>query len=53
MEIANMLGGAAPTEKSTNTSNEHLALPPAKTAPQSVEDFNFSSLKINFTHRRT
>src|SRR5215216_4704434 len=53
MEIASMLGHEAPTEKSGNTSCEHLALQPADAALQSVEDFNFSSLTIDFSHRRS
>ena len=53
MEIANMLGGEAPTEKTANTSSEHLALPPADATPQPVEDFNFSEVTIDFTHRQT
>jgi Phage integrase family len=53
MEIAKMLGCEAPTAKSGNTSREHLALPPADAAPQPVEDFSFSSLTIDFTHRQS
>jgi hypothetical protein len=53
MEIANMLGREAPTEKSANTACEHLALRPADAVRQSPEDFNFSSLTIDFTNRQT
>ena len=53
MEIANMLGRKAPTEKAANASSEHLALPRADAAPQPVEDFDFSALTIDFTHRQT
>ena len=52
MEIANMLGREAPIDIA-NTSSEHLALPPADAPPEPVEDFNFSSLTIDFTHRQT
>jgi hypothetical protein len=53
MEIANKLGSAAPTAKAANTFSEHLALPPTDAAPQSVEDFNFSSLTIDFTQSQS
>jgi hypothetical protein len=53
MEIANMLGREAPAEKSANTFRDDLASRPADGAPQSVDDFNFSSLTIDFTHKQT
>ena len=52
MEIANMLGREAPAEKSAETFREHVASQPAGGALQSVEDFNFSSLTIDFSHRQ-
>ena len=53
MEIAKMLGCEAPTERPGNTSCEHLALRSADAAPQSLEEFEFSSLRIDFTHRQS
>jgi|SRR5688572_30003931 hypothetical protein len=52
-EIANMLGREAPAEKSANTFRHHLASRPADGALQSVEDFNFSSLTIDFALKQT
>jgi integrase len=52
-EIAKMLGCEAPTAKSGSTSSEHVALRSADTAPQSLEEFEFSSLRIDFAHRQT
>ena len=49
MEIAKMLGCEAPTERPDNTSCEHLALRSADATPQSLEEFEFSSLRIDFT----
>jgi len=51
MEIAKMLGSEAPIGKPSNI--EHVALQREDAAPQPVEDFNFSSLTIDFTHRQT
>jgi hypothetical protein len=49
MEIAKMLGCEMPTERPVNTSCEHLAL----RSPQSLEEFEFSALRIDFTHKQT
>ncbi|MBI2740782.1 MAG: hypothetical protein HYX38_30135 [Rhodospirillales bacterium] len=49
MEIAKMLGSGMPIGKPSNI--EHVALQREDAALQPVEDFNFSSLTIDFTHR--
>ena len=50
MEIAKTLGYEAPIGKPVNI--EHVALQ-QDVAPEPVEDFNFSSLTIEFTQRET
>ena len=49
MEIAKMLGCETPTERPGNTSCVCLALRSADAAPQSLEEFEFSSLRIDFS----
>ena len=51
-EIAKMLGCEAPTERSGNRSCEHVVLRSAVAAPQSPEEFDFSSLRIDFSHKQ-
>jgi integrase len=53
IEIANMLGREASAYKFDNTSGEQPAFQPAEAVPQSVEDFNFSSLTIDFSYRQS
>jgi hypothetical protein len=52
MEVAKMLEDEMPTERSGNTSFENLALQSLDTSPQ-PEDFDISSLRIDFTYRQT
>jgi integrase len=48
-EIAKMLGYEAPIERPGNTPREHLGLRSADAAPQSLEGFDISSLRIDFS----
>ena len=49
MEITKMLGCQAPIERPVNASCEHVALRSPDAASQSLEEFEFSSLRIDFT----
>jgi integrase len=54
MEIAKMLGCEASAERQPNTSQQHLALRSAPQAgPQSLDQFEFASLRIDFTHEQS
>lgn len=46
-----MLGSEEPIGKPSN--NEYIALQREDAAPQPVEDFNFSSLTIDLTHKQS
>lgn len=51
MEIAKVLGREAQKDRPGNTACELLAVRSADAAPQSLEEFEFSSLTIDFAHK--
>jgi len=51
MEIAKTLGCEALAERPGDTSHKYPALPSAQAEMQPLEEFEFSSLRIDFTQR--